>query len=121
MANQRASRVGIVLVSPERITIEKYLRLGFSATNNEAKYKALLTGVAMVKKLGDKAVKIFPNLRLIVGQVNGKLEARDHRMHGYLNKARLLQSGFESFSIQQISRSKNTHVDSLVTLETSSK
>ena len=31
-------------MSPDRITIEKSLRLGFSATNNEAEYKALLVG-----------------------------------------------------------------------------
>ena len=47
-ANQRGSRVGLVLVSPENITIEKSLRLGFSATNNEAKYEALLMGIVMV-------------------------------------------------------------------------
>ena len=35
-ANQRGSGVGLVLVSPKKITIEKYLRLNFSATNNEA-------------------------------------------------------------------------------------
>ena len=35
-ANQRGSRVGLVLVSPERIIIKKSLRLNFSATNNEA-------------------------------------------------------------------------------------
>ena len=29
-------------ISPEKIIIEKSLRLGFSATNNEAKYEALL-------------------------------------------------------------------------------
>ena len=31
-ANYRGSRVGLVLISPERIMIVKYLRLGFSAT-----------------------------------------------------------------------------------------
>ena len=31
-------------MSPDRITIEKSLRLGFSATNNEAEYEALLVG-----------------------------------------------------------------------------
>ena len=31
--NQRASGVGLVVVSPEKIIIEKSLRLGFSATN----------------------------------------------------------------------------------------
>ena len=47
-ANQQGSGVGLVLMSPERITIEKSLRLNFSATNNEAKYKALLMGMMMV-------------------------------------------------------------------------
>ena len=47
-ANQRGSGVGLVLVSPKKITIEKSLRLGFSAINNEAKYEALLMGMAMV-------------------------------------------------------------------------
>ena len=36
-ANQKGSKVGLVVVSPERIIIEKSLRLGFSATNNEVK------------------------------------------------------------------------------------
>ena len=33
-ANQRGSGVGLVLVSPEKITIEKSFRLNFSTTNN---------------------------------------------------------------------------------------
>ena len=44
VANQKGSEVGLVLISPEKTIIEKSLRLGFSATNNEAKYKALLQG-----------------------------------------------------------------------------
>ena len=38
----------LVIVSPDRITIEKSLWLGFSAMNNKAKYKALLIRIAMV-------------------------------------------------------------------------
>ena len=79
-ANERGSGVGLVLVSPEKITIEKSLKLGFSATNNEAEYEALLMGMAMVQRMGGKAVELFSNLRLVVGQVKGKLEARDERM-----------------------------------------
>ena len=41
-ANQRGSGVGLVLVSPKKITIVKSLRLDFSATTNEAEYEALL-------------------------------------------------------------------------------
>ena len=115
-ANQKGSRVGIVIVSPDRITIEKSLRLGFSATNNEAEYEALLIGVAMVRKLGRKVVDVFSDSRLVVEQVKGELEARNLRMQGYLDKSRRSQSSFESFSIQQVSRSRNAHADSLVTL-----
>ena len=89
-ANQRGSGVGLVLVSPEQITIEKLLRLGLSATNNEAEYKALLEGMSMVQRMGAKVVKMFLDSRLVVGQVKGKLEARDERMKGCLIQVRHL-------------------------------
>ena len=47
-ANQKGSGVGIVLVSPKKITIWKSLRLDFLATNNEIEYEALLMGMTMV-------------------------------------------------------------------------
>ena len=72
--------MGLVLISPERITIEKSLRLGFSATNNEAKYESLLVGITMVQKIGGKVVEIFSNSRLVMDQVQGDLEARDLKM-----------------------------------------
>ena len=78
----------LVLVSPEKITIEKSLRLGFSAMNNEAKYEALLMGMMMVQKMGGKTVKVYLDSRLVVGQVRGELEARDPRMQEYLSQVR---------------------------------
>ena len=119
-ANQRGSGVGLVLVSPEQITIEKSLRLGFLATNNEAEYEVLLEGMFMVQRMGGKAVKVFLDLRLVVGQVKGELETRDERMQGYLSQVRHLQSKFESFSLLHVPRSGNTHANSLATLATSS-
>ena len=47
-ANQKGSSMGLVLISPEKLVEEKLLRLGFSATNNEAKYEALLEEISMV-------------------------------------------------------------------------
>ena len=57
------------MISLERIMIEKSLRLGFSATNNEAEYEVLLVEMIMVQKLGGKAVEVFFDSRLVVGQV----------------------------------------------------
>ena len=79
-----------VLISPERIAIEKSLKLGFSATNNKAEYEALLVGMTMIQKMGGKVVEIFSNSWLVVGQVQGELEFRDLRMQEYLNQVRHL-------------------------------
>ena len=57
--NQWGARVGLVLISPEKITIEKSLRLGFLATNNEMEYETLLMGMVMVQKMGGRAMEMF--------------------------------------------------------------
>ena len=80
VANQRRSGVGLVLISLEKLTIEKSLRLGFSATNNEVEYENLLEGMSMVQRVGGKTIKMFSDLRLVVGQVGGELEAKDERI-----------------------------------------
>ena len=77
--------MGQVMISPKRIIIEKSLRLGFSATNNEAKYETLLVGMTIVQRMGGKAVEVFSNSRLVMDQVQGELEARDPRMQEYLS------------------------------------
>ena len=120
VANQRGSGVGLVVTSPEGIIIEKSLRLGFLATNNEVEYGALLEGITMVQRMGARIVEVFSNSRLVVGQINGELEARDTRMQDYLSQVKRLQSGFESFFLQQVPKSRNTHADSLATLSSSS-
>ena len=66
-SNQKGSGIGLVLTSPEKVIIEKSLRLDFSATNNEAEYQVLLIGMAMVQRMGGKSVKVFSNSRLVFG------------------------------------------------------
>ena len=79
-SNQKGLGVGLVLMSPEKVVIEKALRLIFSATNNEAEYEALLIRMAMVQRIGEKFIKLFSDSRLVVGQVRGEFEAKDERM-----------------------------------------
>ena len=80
VANQKGSSVGLVLISPEKLIMEKSLRLGFSATNNETEYEALLEGMSMVQRMRGKLATMLSDSRLVVGQVKGELEARDERM-----------------------------------------
>ena len=64
-SNQKGSGIRLVLISPEKVIIEKSLRLDFSATNNEAEYEVLLTGMAMVQRMGGKSVKLISDSRLV--------------------------------------------------------
>ena len=99
VVNQKGSSVGLVLISPKKLVVEKLLRLGFSATNNEAEYETLLEGMSMVHRIGRKSTTMFSDLRLVVGQVKGEIEARDERMQGYLTRIKHLQKKFESFDL----------------------
>ena len=89
-SNQKGSGVGLVLISLEKIIVEKSLRLDFSATNNEAEYETLMMGMAMVQRMGGKLVKVFSDSRLVVGQVKGVFKTKDKRMQGYLSQVRCL-------------------------------
>ena len=94
-SNQKDSGIGLVLIFPEKVIVEKSLRLSFSATNNEAEYEALLMGIA-----------------------KGEFEAKDERIQGYLRQVKYLQSRFDSFDLLHISRNGNAHADSLAMLAT---
>ena len=118
-SNQKGSGVGLVLVSPKKVVIEKSLRLDFSATNNEAKYEALVEVMAMVQKMGGKSIRLFSDSRLVVGQVRREFEVKDERMQGYLSQVKCLQLKFDSFDFLHVPRSGNAHADSSAMLATS--
>ena len=107
-------------MSPEKVVIEKSLRLDFSTTNNEAEYETLLVGMAMVQKMGGKSMKLFSDSRLVVGQVRGEFNAKDERMQGYLSQVKCLRLKFNSFDFLHVPKSGNAHADSLAMLATSS-
>ena len=107
-SNQKGSRIGLVLISPEKVIIEKSLKLDFSATNNEVEYEALLIRMAMVQKIGGKSVKVFSDSRLIVSQVKGEFGAKDERIQGYMSQVKRLQSKFDSFDLDRKSTRLNS-------------
>ena len=66
-----------MLISPEGIRLEKSLRLGFRASNNEAEYEALLTRLRATQKLEVEEVDILSDSRLVVSQINRSFKAKD--------------------------------------------
>jgi len=59
--------VGVVIKTLERETLKYGVRLQFPATNNEAKYKAILTGLRIMRALGAKNILLKSDSKLVVG------------------------------------------------------
>ena len=58
--------------------------MGFKASNNEAEYEVLLTGLRTVLDMGARDVEIYLDSQLVVNQVQDSFEARVFRMKEYL-------------------------------------
>jgi ribonuclease HI len=60
---------GIVLVTSEGEELNGSFRLEFKTTNNEAEYKAVVTGLRLALELGAKSVEVRSDSQVIVGHV----------------------------------------------------
>ena len=96
-----------MLISLEKETLKYAVKLQFAATNNEAEYEALLTGLSVAKALGAKNLIIQADSQLIIGQVKGDYEAKEERMQKYLKIVQRLLQHFDSLDFVQIPRVKN--------------
>jgi len=80
-------------------------------TNNEAEYKAILTGLRMAQALGARNILLRSDSQFVVGQVKGDFEAKETRMQKYLKLTNQLVSNFDRVEFAQILRDQNAEVD----------
>ena len=116
LAMKKVGGAGVVLILPEGETLKYAIRLQFLATNNDAEYEALLTGLSLAKALGAKSLIVQVDSQLIIGQVKGGYEGKEERMQKYLKIFQRLSQHFDSLDFVQIPRAKNVEVDFLARL-----
>ncbi|GKV17274.1 hypothetical protein SLEP1_g27803 [Rubroshorea leprosula] len=83
VVNTKGSRAGAVLVGPHGFKSEHALRFKFQASNNAAKYEALVYRLKLVTELGVQDIRIFSDFQLVVNQVNGNCEVKDPQLAHY--------------------------------------
>ena len=64
------------------------VRLDFPATNNEAKYEVLITGLDLARAAGATSLVIYCDSQVITNQVNGNYECKRERMKRYLDQVK---------------------------------
>nr|GEZ36348.1 reverse transcriptase domain-containing protein [Tanacetum cinerariifolium] len=107
------SGAGLILTNQEGVEFTYALRFHFAASNNEAKYEALIVGLRIVTQMGVKNVQANVDSKLVANQVLGTYVAKEDNMIKYLKIAKGLVSGFKTFSISQVPQSKNKKADAL--------
>ena len=78
----------MILVSPNKVKLRCTICFRFKASNNQAEYEALLTGLRLAKKVSAHHLVIYSDSQLIVNQVNSEYQANGEKMASYLEKPR---------------------------------
>lgn len=110
--NPGFSAVGIVLIDAKgkKRKIKKYLGIH---TNNQAEYHALITALALAKKLKKTHLTIFTDSQLLANQVNRLWKVRDAEIKALYQEAIELISGFKRVKLSHIPRRLNIEADRL--------
>ncbi|XP_022880798.1 uncharacterized protein LOC111398075 [Olea europaea var. sylvestris] len=115
-SNDEGSGAGIIMIGPNEEELEYSLHFEFPATNNEAEYEAVITGLGLAARLGVTSVEICSDSQLIIGQVTREFETKDGKMATYLMEVKNLQKGFTKFKITKVLRKDNEQADALAKL-----
>nr|CAN71500.1 hypothetical protein VITISV_007955 [Vitis vinifera] len=79
--------------SPTGEHLKQAIRLGFPASNNEAEYEAILSGLNLALALSVSKLRIYSDSQLVVRQLQKEYEAKDAHMARYLTKITRTENG----------------------------
>ena len=108
------------MTSPEGIDIEYALRFGFRASNNEAKYEAVIVGLNLAQSMEVDQLEVCSDSQLVVKQIEDSYEAKGEKMILYLKKVRELLK-FAQVQVRHIPRAENSLADALAKLAMASQ
>jgi ribonuclease HI len=91
----------------------------FLASNNAAKYKALLHGLRIVTALGVRRLKVLEDSMFVINQANKEWSCLDDKMLLYYQELCKLENNFDSVKYLHILRGKNEIADELAKLGSS--
>ena len=75
-----------------------------------------MAGLDLTISVSSKRIIIRSDSRLVVSQVNGEYETRDHRMAKYVSLVNLRLGSFTTWRLEHIPRNSNEKVDALAAI-----
>ena len=114
--NAHGSGAGLILTSSDGIDVEYALRFRFQASNNEAEYEAVITGLNLSHSMEANQLEVCNDSQLVVKQIEDDYEVKGEKMIRYLKKVRKLLKKFIRVQVRHILRTENSWADALAKL-----
>jgi len=111
--NPGPAGIGVVIYDEKDNVIRTHNSFIGDATNNEAEYKALISGLKIATEIS-KSVRFFLDSELVVKQLNGEYKVKNKEMKRFYDEAQVLKMGFKEISFSHIRREENKLADKLV-------
>ncbi|XP_074346731.1 uncharacterized protein LOC141685537 [Apium graveolens] len=109
----KRSGAGLILKSPDGFTIQTAISFGFSATNIQAEYEALIAGLRLAKTLRIQDLNIYSDSQIVVKQTNDEYIAKDLVLSKYQALVQSYLALISRSQVLQIYREDNLEVDTL--------
>jgi ribonuclease HI len=111
--------VGILFIAPGGEPLKYALQLLFLASNNAAKYEALIHGLNIVISLGIKKLMVYEDSLVVISQINKEWDCSNDAMGKYCTAVRKLEDKFEGLEFHHVERDCNAAADALSKLGSS--
>ena len=118
-SRQSRAGIGLQLTSPTGERIEQAVRLGFSASNNESKYEAMIAGLDLALAVCANSLLIRSDSQLVVGQVNTEFESKEPRMEKYASLVKQKLSTLIAWKLEHALKDNNERADALAVVAAS--
>jgi ribonuclease HI len=103
----------LLFISPLGKHLRYVLRLHFPASNNMAKYEALVNGLRIAIELGVRCLDARGDSQLVIDQVMKNSHCRDRKMEAYCDEVRRLEDKFYGLELNHIARWYNETANEL--------
>jgi ribonuclease HI len=107
---------GVLPVSPSGEHLKYVLQILWPATNNEAKYKALLHGLCLTTSLGIKRLLVYDDSSMVINQVNEDWDYTKETMDAYCAEVHKLDKHFHGLEFHHVVRDVNFAADVIAKL-----
>ena len=114
--NPGNAAIGFVISTSDGTILEKEKKYIGIATNNEAEYQALLSGLQFVRNHYSECtyLTIYSDSELMVKQLRGEYKIREPHLMKFADSIKALLKELSMYSLIHILRAKNKLADKLV-------